>query len=376
MSHKIKVIVGHMAPPPIHSARRLRYLTRGLTLLVALLAAGCIGLIPSPFRPSPGPTKNPTISDLAEAFDIVCRNYKLGPDDVLQLNYQTEWTIPAGSYKLDTLDEVDIEFILDPELNRKVIIRPDGMITLPGIGEVKAVGLSPEALAKRLEERFKQANIFRSSDAAPSGRNYKLVTVSVVKFYQKIKRLVDSLTTLTNGQQQLAVVKPDGTIDLPLLKERVLAAGHTVSQVENTVNRLYRRGELKHVVASLALQEARSRRVYVLGEVQNPGAFEIRQPITALHAIALAGGHQVETADLTSVILISRDIYGKPFGRRLDLKRVLDVGDMSSAILVKPYDVIYVPKTYVRDLRIFMDQYLRTVTDIVAFSRIIRGSDD
>ena len=66
------------------------------------------------------------------------------------------------------------------------------------------------------------------------------------------------------------------------------------------------------------------------------------------------------------MILISRDVYGKPIGRRLDLKRTLDVGDMASAILVKPYDVIFVPKTYVRDVQIFMEQYIGTVAQIGA----------
>ena len=94
--------------------------------LVCMTLIGCIGLIPSPFRPSPGPQKAPDTYDLAQAFDIVCRNYRVGPDDQLRVLYQTEWTIPPGSYQLDTLDELDIEFILDPSLNRKVSIRPDG----------------------------------------------------------------------------------------------------------------------------------------------------------------------------------------------------------------------------------------------------------
>ena len=89
------------------------------------------------------PQKTPNFQDLAQAFDIVCRNYRLGPDDTLRIIYQTEWTIPPGSYQLDTLDEIDIEFILDPALNRKVSIRPDGMITLPGVGDIKAAGLTP-----------------------------------------------------------------------------------------------------------------------------------------------------------------------------------------------------------------------------------------
>jgi polysaccharide biosynthesis/export protein len=332
-----------------------------------LVTSGCIGLMPSPFRPFPGPAKQPQMKDLADAFDIVCRNYRLGPDDQLSVNFQTEWSIPAGSYKLDSLDVIDIEFILDPELDRQVVIRPDGMITLPGIGDIKAVGLGPEELAKKIEERLRQSNILRNSEADGKFKGYKMVTVSVSQFYQKIKRLVDSLTTLTNGQQVQITVKPDGTIDLPMLKDRILATGYTVSDVERTVNKLYRKTELKNVVASLSLTSAKSRKVYVLGEVTNPGAYEIRQPISALQALALAGGHRTTTADLTSVILISKDVNGKPIGRRLDLKRLLDVGDMSSAILVKPYDVIYVPNTYVADLRLFMTQYFATVAEVASF---------
>lgn len=351
----------------MHNNKTITTIKTLTVVFLVLTLGGCIGLIPSPFRPFPGPAKGPQMHDLAEAFDIVCRNYRLGPDDILSVNFQTEWTIPAGSYKLDTLDEVEIEFILDPELNRKVVIRPDGMITLPGIGDVRAVGLAPEELARKIEERLRQANILRNGDSDPKFRNYKMVTVSVSQFYQKVQRLVDSLTTLTSGQQTLVTIKPDGTIDLPLLKDRILAAGYTVSDVERTVNKLYRRGELKHVVASMALNTAKSRKVYILGEVTTAGAYDIRQPITALQAIALAGGPKHDTADLTSVILISKNIYGKPIGRRLDLKRILDVGDMASAILVKPYDVIYVPKTYIRDLRVFMEQYFATVAEVASF---------
>jgi polysaccharide export outer membrane protein len=335
--------------------------------LLALLVSGCIGLVPSPFRPSPGPQKAPAMEDLAQAFDIVCRNYRLGPDDQLSALYQAEWNIPTGTFKLDTLDKIAVKFLIDPNLNEDVIIRPDGMITLQAIGEVRAAGLTPSELAQRIEQKYLDANILSEEVLKTTPPGQKIVTVHVLDFYQKLARLVQSFTTLTGGQQNLITVKPDGTIDMPLLKERVLAAGHTVTEVENTVNWLYRLNVLKHVTISMALVQAKSRKVYVLGQVGNPGAYDIRQPITALQAIALAGGHLPDTADLTSVILISKNVYGKPIGRRLDLKRLMDVGDMSSAILVKPYDVIYVPKTYIRDLRIFMEQYFTTVNEITAF---------
>jgi protein involved in polysaccharide export with SLBB domain len=343
--------------------------------LVCFTLGGCIGLVPSPFRPSPGPQKTPDVHDLAQAFDIVCRNYRLGPDDTLRVIYQTEWSIPLGTYELDTLDEIDIEFILDPALNRKVSIRPDGMITLPGVGDIKAAGLTPEALAKSIGNKYLETKIFTKGEARGELKNYKMVTVNVVSFYQKIKKLVESLTTLTGGQQMQVTINPDGTIDLPLMRERIMAVGHTVREVESTINERYTLGPLKHVVASLSLLQANSRKVYVLGEVQKPGGYDIKQPITALQAIALAGGPISEFADLTSVILISKDISGKPIGRRLDLKKTLDVGDMASAILIKPYDVIFVPKTFIRDVRVFMDQYIGTVAQIAQLVNVLNNKD-
>lgn len=341
-------------------------------MLLCALLSGCIGLIPSPFRPSPGPQKTPQLRDLAEAFDIVCRNYRLGTNDLLRVLYQTEWSVPAGTFRLDTLDEISIEFILDPALNVHRVINPDGMITLPGIGDIQAAGLTREELANRIEKAYLDAKIFSQSDTAEA-KKYQLVTVTVNKFYQKVGKLVESLTTLVGGQQAKVTVNPDGTIDLPLLKDRILAAGHTIRDVEDSVNRLYRTGPLRNVVVSVALEEARSRKVYVLGQVNNPGAYDIQQPITAIHAIALAGGHITDTADLTSVMLISKDIHGKPIGRRLDLKRMFDVGDMGSAILVKPYDVLYVPNTYVRDVRLFMEQYVATVGEFAELVNRLKG---
>ncbi|MDQ7783738.1 MAG: polysaccharide biosynthesis/export family protein [Desulfomonilaceae bacterium] len=346
--------------------------TWGIWVLSCILLCSCIGLVPSPFRPSPGPQKTPQIEDLAEAFDIVCRNFRIGPGDQLRILYQAQWNIPAGSYRLDTLDRIQVKFLFDPELNEEVTIAPDGIITLQGIGDIRAAGLTRQELGDRIEKKLLESKIFSADKIGQGLAGYRIVTVHLVEFYGKVNKLIDALRSLTGGTQQGVTVKPDGTIDLPLLKETVLCAGHTISEVEQTVNRLYRRGVLKHVDVSIALVEANSRKVYVLGEVQSPGAYAIEQPITALHAIALAGGHNADTADLTSVILVSKNIHGKPIGRRLDLKRILDVGDMTPAILVKPYDVIYVPKTYIRDVRVFMEQYLTTVADVNALVKALK----
>jgi len=349
--------------------KRLEFIRIIIVIWIAISVSGCIGLMPSPFRPSPGPRSLPHFNDLAEAFDVVCRNYRLGPDDSLRVIFQPEWDLPSGSYKLDNLDRISVKFLVDPNLNETVVIRPDGMITLQAIGDIRAAGLTPEELARRIEKKFIEADIL--SMEAPEGtpKNYKLVTVHVVEFYQKLARLVGSLTTIAGGQQTAVLVKPDGTIDLPLITERILAAGYTVREVENTINRLYQESVVKHATVAVALGDAKSRKFYVLGEVNGAGAYEIRQPITAVHALAMAGGAKPDTGDLTSVILISKNIHGQPIGRRLDLKRVFDVGDMASAIMVKPYDVLYVPRTYIGDLNLFMTQYFGVVQTLTSFAQ-------
>ena len=127
------------------------------------------------------------------------------------------------------------------------------------------------------------------------------------------------------------------------------------------------------MVASLSLGAAKSRNFYVIGEVGTQGAFPYTQPITALHALAMAGGPNTITADLTSVILISKNIYGKPIGRRLDLKRIFDVGDLSCNIMIKPYDVLDVPRTYIQDLNLFISRYLNAISSIKGFADTLRG---
>lgn len=343
-------------------------------VLLGLFLWGCVGLMPSPFRPSPGPQETPRVEDLAEAFEIVCRNYRLGPGDLVNVLYQAQWNIPAGSYRLDTLDRIQVKFLFDPELNEEVTIAPDGMITLQGIGELQAAGLTRSELASKIERKLLESKIFSPDRIGGNLPGYKMVTVHLVEFYGKLNKLIESLRTLTGGTQTGVTVKPDGTIDLPLLKDTILCAGYTIKQVESTVNKLYRRGILKYVNVSLSLSQANSRKVYVLGQVNAPGAYSIPQPISALQAIAMAGGHIPDTADLSSVILISKNVYGKPIGRRLDLKKILDVGDMSSAILVKPYDVLYVPKTYIRDVNIFVDQYLGVVGSINSLVKALGAS--
>jgi polysaccharide biosynthesis/export protein len=60
-------------------------------------------------------------------------------------------SLPDG-YVIGVGDALDINVWKEGELSKSVGVRPDGMITLPLIGEIKAVGLTPNELQQHLTE--------------------------------------------------------------------------------------------------------------------------------------------------------------------------------------------------------------------------------
>ncbi len=61
---------------------------------------------------------------------------------------------PASMFRLSVGDEVEVKFYYTPELNEKQIIRPDGMISMQLIDDVKAGGLTVEELRTNLRAGY------------------------------------------------------------------------------------------------------------------------------------------------------------------------------------------------------------------------------
>jgi len=59
------------------------------------------------------------------------------------------------TYIIGVEDELQISVWREPELSTTVVVRPDGMITLPLVNDVKAVGLKTEELQNLLIEKLK-----------------------------------------------------------------------------------------------------------------------------------------------------------------------------------------------------------------------------
>jgi polysaccharide export outer membrane protein len=93
---------------------------------------------------------------------------------------------------------------------------------------------------------------------------------------------------------------------------------------------------------------------YVIGEVNKAEAYPLKPKERLLDAVTAAGGSTHE-ADLSRVMLVRKDAKGQAVARRVDIKRMMNHGDMAGNELLQEGDVVFVPnRKPPRDLTNFL----------------------
>ena len=96
--------------------------------------------------------------------------------------------------------------------------------------------------------------------------------------------------------------------------------------------------------ATIILLEIHQPRLYVLGEVANPGVYDIHGQLNMLDALALSGG-SLGSANLEQIVVFRNEGLEKPIAFKVDLESALKDGNIHANLRVKPADIIFVPKT-------------------------------
>jgi protein involved in polysaccharide export with SLBB domain len=151
-------------------------------------------------------------------------------------------------------------------------------------------------------------------------------------------------------------VRPDGNISLPLVGE-LRAAGRTPGQLEGSLRDAYSR-ELRQAAITVIVKGFAGQRVYVDGEVGTPQMVNIAGNLSAMQAVASAGGFK-PSARKGEVLVIRRSGAPQPVVIPINLDAAIDGSDTTQDILLQPYDIVYVPKTAVAEVNQFIDQYFR-----------------
>ena len=98
-------------------------------------------------------------------------------------------------------------------------------------------------------------------------------------------------------------VRPDGFISLPMVGE-VRAEGRTPNELADELREALK-AYVQEPRVTVIVREVNSSRVFITGEVANPGAYPLRGRISILQAIALAGGF-TDFADRDAIVVLRR----------------------------------------------------------------------
>lgn len=163
------------ASVPRAFAQRLRTLT--LLLGVILLGTGCGASARSDFDLNRGQSTGPNAGEAEQVF--AGGTTELGSDE--------EWR-----YRIQGGDQLEVVFFTHPEQNRFVKVRPDGFVSLPYLGDVRAEGKSPEELAGEVQGAYAEVLVSPRVDVIvqeTGARFYVLGEVTRPGEYQYERRI-------------------------------------------------------------------------------------------------------------------------------------------------------------------------------------------
>ena len=268
----------------------------------------------------------PTWSGLALADE----EYVVGPEDVLSVSV---WD--------------------SPNLSRTVVVRANGTISLPPLGDIMAAGRTTTALSRDLERAIYE-NLRRTSQ----------VTITIVAFnsqkvylagevaipgrhsFEQIPELMDLLAQAgglgpTADLGSVRIVRREGDT------QRTLDANVSGAVESGNLASLPRlqSGDLVIVPSNVGgagggMGGVGSGAAFVLGQVGRPGPFGVTTGMTLVQALAVAGGLGPE-ADWHNVEVIATDPTGGTYLLRVDLEREIQSGRAGPEI--RPGDSIRVP---------------------------------
>jgi polysaccharide export outer membrane protein len=146
-------------------------------------------------------------------------------------------------------------------------------------------------------------------------------------------------------------VESDGSLTYPLIG-RIKAAGLTLREFENALKTALSDGFLKNPQLSVSMDQYKSQRVFVMGEVRAPGAYQLTGNMTVIEALAKAGGTTQAAYEEVLVVRPHANAKGDGPARVDDSEatvlraniREMQSGSLSQNLTLKDGDTIVVNK--------------------------------
>jgi len=138
---------------------------------------------------------------------------------------------------------------------------------------------------------------------------------------------------------QQVIVRPDGAFSFPLVGE-VNAVGKTVEDLRKEIVQALTR-IIPDVVVTVAVVEIKGNKVYVIGQVNQPGEFIVNPRVDVIQALSLAGG-TTAFASPSEIFVLRRD-NGQQRRLPFNFDAVMRGRDLEQNVLLRSGDVVVVP---------------------------------
>lgn len=222
-------------------------------------------------------------------------------------------------------------------------VRVHGIAVLAGLGLLVALSGCSGARSYIPRSEFVAFSVEQKTELQTQrARVYRIQEGDVLKVQFAYEKPLD---------QEGVIVLSDGSVNLIGI-DSVRLAGLTMAEADSVLTAAYSR-EYREPALSVMIQTTAGRRVYVLGDVRNPGLYQVPMGGSdVMSAIAVAGGFTAEAArDGTVVVRVTQDGYQF---HEVNLE-AFGTGAFASAATVslRPYDIVYVPRSRTGDFAYF-----------------------
>ena len=242
-------------------------------------------------------------------------------------------------------DLVTISVWGNGELTTEMPVRPDGLLSYPLIGDVKAQGLTPAQLKDEITTRL---------------RKY-ITDASVTVVVKQINSINISVAGEVNAPGTYKVNRPITLMHLfsmvkgftenaDLRKSYLLRNGqklkvniHALVQEDDFTQNVWLKPD-----DLVFIHDNFGNRINVMGEVKNPQVVIFQEGMTVMDAILMAAGlTDIAKANGTKVYRKNKTRSGQSIEKiSIELDKVIFEGDLSKNILLKPGDIIHVPRSF------------------------------
>lgn len=249
-------------------------------------------------------------------------------------------------YRLAAEDVIQIDVWGEPEMSRiQVQVTPDGKITVPFIGSINAEGKTQQELIDEIAQAYVDADILVSPKIS-----IRLMVMHRPKVYVLGKVNRPGIVEFKEGDTVMEAIAQAGSYreDALLTRATLTKRDSSIPPIEIDLKALFLDGDLSQNRKledgdTIHIPEDTVNKYYVLGEVMRPSMYVLRDNTTVLSAVLTAGG-PTPRGRMKHTMLI-RGSAENPEKIPVNIAKLVDTGDVSEDIELKPGDVVYVPET-------------------------------